>query len=137
MMDTVDALAAARAESLEKKTNFGLYACTVTAIFNISSIATTDRKIGIGLTGGLPATIAPISIDFSGSKEATTNTTTGNTVTLVLATPECMPSAKPAVAAAAGAGKGAAIQAGGPPPSPPPDQRVMKEQIPRRFLSPQ
>ena len=108
LIDTVDALAAAKAEGQLKKTNFGVYPCTVTAVYNISATRTVDNKVGIGLSGGPPAAIAPISLNLSGSNETTQASTRGNTVTLVLGTAYCLPQA----AGASGAG-GAAPAGGG------------------------
>ena len=106
MVDTVDALADARAEGLARHTNFGLYACTVTAVFNISATGTADNKLAVGVSGGPPAAVAPVTVNVSGSSEATQSGTRGNTVTLVLAANECLPK-PPSVAAPAGGGKAA------------------------------
>jgi hypothetical protein len=110
MRDTVDALADAREEGRLRQTNLGFYPCTVTAVFNISATGTKDNKLAVGMTGGPPAAIAPVTLNVSGSSEATQTGTRGNTVTLVLATSTCMPQASGA--AQAGGAKGAAAAAG-------------------------
>jgi len=106
MIDTVDALADARAEGLTRHTNFGLYACTATAVFNISATGTADNKVALGVSGGPPAAVAPVTVNISGSSEATQTGTRGNTVTVVLATNECLPK-PPSAAPPAGGGKAA------------------------------
>lgn len=116
MVDTVDALAAARAEGLARQTNFGMYACTVMAVFNISATGTVDNKIALGVSGGPPAAVAPVTVNLSGSNEVTESGTRGNTVTLVLATPECLPQA---ANAAGGAPPAKNAGPGGAPVTPP------------------
>jgi hypothetical protein len=112
MVDTVDALADARAEGLARQTKFGLYACTVTAVFNISATGTADNKLAVGLSGGPPAAVAPVTVNVSGSSETTQSGTRGNTETLVLAANECLPKPSSPAQPASG-GKSAAAAKGG------------------------
>ncbi len=72
-----------------------------TTVFNVSATGTQDYKLA--LTAASPPNVIPICIGGSASTEATASGTRGNTVTLVLATPYCLPDSK--VAASAGAGK--------------------------------
>lgn len=94
LVDTVDALAEARQRSMERNTNFAFYGCTVTASFNVSATQTVGTKLALSATGGPPAAIAPISINLSGSRETSDSGTRGNVVTVVLATPGCLPNPK-------------------------------------------
>ena len=90
MEDTMDALYGARARAISYGGPlFGLYACTVTAVFNISASATAENKLSLGVSGGPPPAVAPVSINLQGGTTATTNGSRGNQVTLTLATPEC------------------------------------------------
>jgi hypothetical protein len=93
MRDTVDALAAAREQGAKYDPKFGFYPCTVTAVFNVSATGTADNKTNIGVSGGPPPEIAPVSANLSVSNEETESGTRGNTVTLVFATKECLPQA--------------------------------------------
>ena len=127
MIETVDALAAARAEGQAKQTSLGYYPCSVQAVYNISATLTKDNKVGLGVSGGPPAAIAPVSVNLSGSNETTTSAVRGNTITLVFDTGYCLPqgggAAAGAAAAAAGAPHGAANApswGGLTPPKPPP-----------------
>jgi hypothetical protein len=110
MKDTVDALADARAEGQLRHTDLGFHPCTVTAVFNISATGTADNKVALGISGGPPAAIAPVTVNLSGSSESTQAGSRGNTVTLVLATPSCLP--QTAAAAPAGKAKAGASPAG-------------------------
>jgi hypothetical protein len=93
LVDTVDALAAAHAESVKRGTNFGFYGCSVTAVYNISASATQNNKITLGAAGP-PVPIVPISYTGQVSSEAQAQGNRGNQVTVVLNTPYCMPNAK-------------------------------------------
>jgi hypothetical protein len=94
MRDTVDALADAHQHAKERGIAFGLYACTATAVFNISATGVAANTTSVTLTGGPPAAIAPVSLGLSKSATSTETGLRGNTVTLVLATPWCSPSAQ-------------------------------------------
>jgi hypothetical protein len=110
MQDTVDALADAHQHALARGVSFGLYACTATAVFNISATGVATNTQGVTLTGGPPAAVAPVSLALSKSATSTETGVRGNTVTVVLATPWCSPSAQTQAAkpASAGSGSGAA-----------------------------
>ena len=95
LVDTVDALAAANARGKQRHTRFGFYGCSVTAVYNISATATQDNKLGLTAAG--PAVpIVPIAYTGSLTSQATATGTRGNTVTVVLNTPYCMPNARAA-----------------------------------------
>lgn len=94
MRDTVDALADAHQHAKERGVSFGLYACTATAVFNISATGVATNTTGVTLSGGPPAAVAPVSLALSKSATSTETGVRGNTVTVVLATPWCSPSAQ-------------------------------------------
>jgi hypothetical protein len=89
MVDTVDALAATRQRGLALGTHFELYACTVTAVFNVSATQTVDNKLAI--QAGVAPKLIPISLTGNASNEDQTIGTRGNTVTVVLASDKCSP----------------------------------------------
>jgi len=95
LVDTVDALSAARARSIRNKTDFGFYGCTVTAVFNISATATQDNKVTL-TAAGPPANIFPIALNGMASSEGTASGMRGNTVTVVLGTKYCLTNEKAA-----------------------------------------
>jgi hypothetical protein len=94
MRDTVDALADAHKHALARGVSFGLYACTATAVFNISATGVATNTEGVTLTGEPPAAVAPVSLALSKSATSTETGVRGNTVTVVLATPWCSPAAQ-------------------------------------------
>lgn len=83
LVDTADALAAAHNEAKKNGTFFGLYACSVTAVFNVSATAGDENKVS--LTSSPPFAVFPIG--GSASFDSTASGTRGNTVTVVLASP--------------------------------------------------
>src|SRR5205085_4676999 len=58
-------------------------------------------KVALGVTGGPPAAIAPVTVNLSASREASETGSRGNQITVVLATDDCLP--QPAKAADAAA----------------------------------
>jgi hypothetical protein len=111
MRDTVDALADAHQHAKDRGVSFGLYACTATAVFNISATGVATNIASLTLSGGPPAVTAPVSLGLSKTSTSTETGARGNTVTLVLATPWCSPSAQtqggqPAKAASGSGGAG-------------------------------
>ena len=93
LVDTVDALNAARAESIKKDTHFGFYGCSVTAVFNVSATAGQDNKLSLSASGP-PVSILPVTIGGAASTESTASGTRANTVTVVLGTKYCLPNVK-------------------------------------------
>ena len=91
MVETVDALSAANKRGKELGTGFAFYGCSITAVYNISATANQDNKLS--LAAGLPST-APVSLSGNVSAEATAAGSKGNTVTLILDTPYCLPNSK-------------------------------------------
>ena len=91
MVETVDALSAANARGKELGTGFAFYGCSITAVYNISATANQDNKLS--LAAALPST-APVSLSGNVSAEASAAGSKGNTVTLVLDTPYCLPNSK-------------------------------------------
>jgi hypothetical protein len=89
MIDTVDALASTRQRGLELGTNFQLYACTVTAVFNVSATQTVDNTLAI--QAGITPKLVPFSLTGSASNDDQTVGMRGNAVTVVLASDKCSP----------------------------------------------
>jgi hypothetical protein len=89
LVETEDALIAAHQEASSYVrhggTYFGLYACSVTAVYNISATAGEDNKLSLSAS---PA-IKIVPITATGSLESTASGTTGNTVTVNLSNPYC------------------------------------------------
>jgi hypothetical protein len=106
MRDVVDSLSVAKAESDAKGGPYGFYGCTVTVVFNINATGTKDNKLTLGVSGGPPASVAPVTVNLTGSSEATATGTRGNTITMVFGSEDCLPQAS-AAAGGASAVKGA------------------------------
>jgi hypothetical protein len=87
LVETEDALLAAHAEAKRNHTYFGLYACSVTAVYNISATAGEDNKLS--LTAAPPVKLVPINASATASLESTASGTVGNTVTVNLSNPGC------------------------------------------------
>jgi hypothetical protein len=118
MRDTVDAIYDARAEGILKAreaggANLGYFPCTITAVFNISATGTVSNKLALGVSGGPPAAIAPVSLNLSGSNESVQSGTRGNTVTLVFASAPCMPMVQLKAPGGPGGTGGTPTQGGG------------------------
>lgn len=93
LVDTVDALAAAKARGRQKNTHMGFYGCSVTAVFNVTASATDSRKLALTASGP-PVAIFPVTLGGSASTEATASGSRANTVTVVLGTKYCLLNAK-------------------------------------------
>jgi hypothetical protein len=87
MVGVVDSLAAAQLEGRAKNVVLGLNPCTVTVVFNIAATGVNHGEVG--LSAGTPTT-APVSVSAQGAAESSVTRYLGNTVTLVLASPECV-----------------------------------------------
>jgi hypothetical protein len=87
LVDTEHALLAAHAEAKRNRTYFGLYACSVTAVYNISATAGEDNKLS--LSAAPPVKLVPINLSATETLESTASGTRANTVTVVLSNPAC------------------------------------------------
>lgn len=88
LVDTADALNAAYLESKRNGRTFGFEGCTITAVFNVSATAGEDNKLS--LAAAPPAAIFPVGASAGATFESTASGSRGNTVTVLLATPQCM-----------------------------------------------
>lgn len=138
LYDTEVALIGAHEEAKKYGTYFGLYACSVTAVFNISATAGEDNKLALSVAP--PVKILPIDATGSASFKSTASGTRGNTVTVNLANPACSSSkatgGTPSVAVMAPAPKPGQK----PPPAPQPVPAPQPQPTPNPYgpvLSPQ
>ncbi len=86
VLDVVDSLQAGHARSLAGY-QLGLNVCTVTIVLDVVASGKNDGKLGLSV--GTP-TVAPVSASATGSYESTQEGYRGNTITMVLASPDCI-----------------------------------------------
>ena len=99
-------------KSLQGKPILGVSACTVTVSFNVAATTSQSGKLFLDATIKTPA---PVNVGLTGSAEqvAASNASRGNTVTMVLTSPACLPPNTSGALMAANVGKPSGSQGAG------------------------